>query len=112
MRDFVAVTEDGNIRLATKARCARRAALKIATAGDPVAYVLDPLLNKLHCYSCGTRELKEEEKTSFTASHRILHKPVAQKTGYTPVSRTVSYDALCWETPQREAVAEALRRIA
>jgi len=112
MREFVAVTTEGDIRLATKARCARRAALKIATAGDPVAYILDPLLGKLHCYSCGTRELKAEEKTAFTATHRILHKPVVTKAGYTPVSRTVSYDALHWETPQREAIAEAVRRIA
>tara|TARA_B110000046_G_C12994950_1_gene399625 strand:+ start:1352 stop:1690 length:339 start_codon:yes stop_codon:yes gene_type:complete len=111
MRDFVAVTELGEIRLSTRARCARRAALKVATAGDTLAHILDPQLNKLHSYACGMRELKQEEQTQFTQAHSIKRKPIASKVGYTPVSNRVVYDALHWGEDQKRSLTEAVRRV-
>jgi hypothetical protein len=82
-RQFVTIDPGtGVIFHVFNSRCARTAAKKAATRGYDTAFVVDPVLGKLHVYSTHMRDIREEEKTTFSVKHNLQKKPEVRKMVY------------------------------
>ena len=84
MKKYCLIDASGRTSGEFLSKCPRGAALKVATkmkeAGRINLYDVDT--GGLHIFEGGTRPLEESEKTAFTRSHNITHKPIVRKLLY------------------------------
>ena len=84
MKKYCLVDADGKTCGEYLSKCPRGAALKVATKMKQLGRInlYDVDTGGLHIFEGGTRPLEESERTAFTQSHNITHKPIVRKLLY------------------------------
>lgn len=86
--------EGARVRGELAAASPRDAALRLASRGEQIAWLVEPTTGKLHIFKCERVEVEDSQRNEYMRRRNLSYRPVVSKRAYRNLRRPVERQEL------------------